>query len=215
MSEKPTEKPKLELVDPLLSAEDQAALDQDELEYRRLRRDLPGVTGAAAQGIVSVSVSKAPTQNEFFRTHPTFRPEVPLVNIEVGMEKQFFAVAPCMEIPLHGIGISFSAHILYLTVSPRGAVHVVPIGCGTENDYNRTKEVGLLDGIKRWVRLYTDRENKVYRVFPAPEGRFDEPQWPPLSEAKIFRLCFRDKGRMIDSTEHELFKKWAARDRDD
>ena len=89
-----------------------------------------------------------------------------------------------------------------------------PIGCGTENDYNRTKEIGLLDGVKRWVRLYTDQENKVYRVFPAPEGRFDEPQWPPLSEAKIFRLCFRDKGRMIDSTEHELFKKWAARDRD-
>ena len=110
MTEKPNEKPKLELVDPPLSAEDQAALDQDELEYRRLRRDLPGVTGAAAQGIVSVSVSKAPTKNEFFRTHPTFRPEVPLVNIEVGMEKQFFAVDPCMEMPLHGIGISFTEH---------------------------------------------------------------------------------------------------------
>ena len=26
--------------------------------------------------------------------------------------------------------------------------------------------------------------------------------------------CFRDKGRLIDSTEHALFKKWAARDRD-
>ena len=26
-------------------------------------------------------------------------------------------------------------------------------------------------------------------MFPAPVGRFDEPQWPPLSEAKIFRLA--------------------------
>ena len=101
MTEKqPTEKPKLELVDPPLSTEDQAALDQDELEYRRLRRDLPGITGAAAQGIVSIAVSKAPTKNEFFRTHAKFRPKVPMVNVEVGMEKQYFAVDPCMEIPL-------------------------------------------------------------------------------------------------------------------
>ena len=35
-----------------------------------------------------------------------------------------------------------------------------------------------------------------------------------LKEAKIFRLAFRDKGRLIDSTEHPLFKKWAARDSD-
>ena len=57
MSEQSNEKLKLELVDPTLSAEDQAALDEDEQEYKRLRRDLPGVTGAAAQGIVSISVS--------------------------------------------------------------------------------------------------------------------------------------------------------------
>ena len=181
MAEKPNEKPKLELVDePQLTAEELAALDQDELEYRRLRRDLPGVTGAAAQGIVSVAVSNPPTKNEFFRTSATFRPVVPLVNIEVGMEKQFFAVAPCMEIPLHGIGISFSAHILYLTISPRGAFQVIPINAETDNEYNRTKEIGLLDGVKRWVRIYTDQENKVYRVYPAPVDRYDEPTWPQL-----------------------------------
>ena len=42
-------------------------------------------------------MSKAPTKNEFFRTHGTFRPELKLVNIEVGMEKQYFAVDPMME----------------------------------------------------------------------------------------------------------------------
>ena len=204
------ERPKPESADPL-SDDEQAALDQDEMEYRRLRRDLPGVTGAAAQGIVSISVSKAPETNGFFRTHPTFRPEVPLVNIDVGMEKQFYAVDPRMEIPLQGIGIGFTTHTLYMTVSPKGAIHVIPCS-HRDNDYNRTKEIGLLDGVKRWVRLYTDQENKVYKVFPAPVERFDEPQWPDLSEAKIFRLCFRDKGRLINSPEHELFQKWAARD---
>ena len=51
-------------------------------------------------------------------------------------------------------------------------------------------------------------------MFPAPAGRFGEPQWPELKHAKIFRLAFRDKGRLVDSTEHPLFKKWAARDSD-
>jgi hypothetical protein len=27
-------------------------------------------------------------------------------------------------------------------------------------------------------------------------------------------LAFRDKGRLVDSPEHPLFKKWAARDSD-
>ena len=60
------------------------------------------------------------------------------------------------------------------------------------------------------MRLYTDQENRCYKVFPAPVGRFGEPQWPDLKHSKIFRLAFRDKGRLIDSVEHPLFKKWAA-----
>jgi hypothetical protein len=189
-------------------------LDADEAEFRKLRRDIPGVKGSSAIGIVSVGVSKIPGKNEFFRTHKDFRPVVPLVDVEVGMEKQFFAVDPDMVVALAGIGITVSEHTLYLTITPRGAYRIVPINCATDNEYARTKEIGLLDGVGGWVRLYTDQENKVYKVFPAPAGRFAEPIWPELNHAKIFRLAFRDKGRLVDSTTHPLFLKWAARDRD-
>ena len=83
-----------------------------------------------------------------------------------------------------------------------------------QNEYDRTREIGLLQAMDGWVRLFTDKENHCYKVFPAPAGRFSEPQWPELKEAKIFRLAFRDKGRLVDSVEHPLFKKWAARDSD-
>jgi hypothetical protein len=199
------DKPKLEVVQ-------EEELDEDEAEFRELRRDLPGVKGASEVGIVSISVGKTPGKNEFFRTYRDFRPVVSLVDVEVGMEKQFFAVKPRMIEPLAGIGISVSDHTLYLTVTPRGAVRIIPVHCTSENDYNRTKEIGLIEAIDQWVRLYTDQENKVYKVFPAPAGRFADPIWPVIKPAKIFRLAFRDKGRMIDSTEHPLFKKWAARD---
>jgi hypothetical protein len=179
---------------------------------------MPGVKGASAIGIVTINVAKVPGKNEFFRTHKDFRPTVSLVDHEVGLERQFFAVTSEMEVALAGIGISVAPHTLYLTVTPRGSVRIVPIrhpdADGNANEYARTKELGLVEGIDRWVRLYTDMENRVYKVFPAPAGRFPDPIWPELKPAKIFRLAFRDKGRLVDSPEHPLFKQWAARDHD-
>ena len=194
------------------------ALDVEEAEFRALRRDLPGVKGASGAGIVAISVGKIPGKNEFFRTNREFRPIVPIVDLEVGMERQFFAVTNEMVDALHAIGITVSDHVLYLTVTTRGAIRIVPVrqanADGEQNEYHRTKEIGLVQGIDEWVRLFTDQENRCYKVFPAPAGRFSEPQWPELKDAKIFRLAFRDKGRLVDSTEHPLFKKWAARDSD-
>jgi hypothetical protein len=204
MADEPS-KPKLAIV-----AEE---LDEDEAEFKKLRKDLPGVKGTSAVGIVSITVSKKPEANEFFRAHPDFRPIIPIVNIEVGMERQFFAVTDNMVVALAGIGITVSDHRLYMVVTPRGAVRIIPVNIESDNEYDRTREIGLIEGTDRWVRLYTDRENRNYKVFPAPVGRFSDPIWPELSHAKIFRVAFRDKGRMVDSPDHPLFLKWAARDK--
>ena len=132
------------------------------------------------------------------------------------MEKQFFVVTPDMVEPLSAIGITVTDHVLYLTVTARGALRIVPVrqanADGVQNEYARTKEIALIQAMDEWVRLYTDQENRCYNVFPAPAGRYGEPQWPDLKPAKVFRLAFRDKGRLIDSPEHPLFRKWAARD---
>jgi hypothetical protein len=195
-----------------ISSELEEKLDEEEAEFRAIRTDLPGVKGASAAGIVAISVGKTPTKNEFFRSHKSFRPTVPMVDHEVGMEKQFFAVNTDMVEPLNAIGITVTDHILYLTITTRGAYRIVPVrqanADGEQNEYHRTKE----PAVDEWVRLYTDQENRCYKVFPAPAERFSAPQWPDLKESKIFRLAFRDKGRLLDSVEHSLFKKWAARD---
>lgn len=190
-----------ELTKPKLSVVTEE-LDEDELEFRKLRRDLPGVKGVSAAGIVAISVAKRPEDNEFFRTHREFISVVPIVNLEVGMERQFFAVDDAMVVALAGIGITVSDHRLYLVITPRGAVRIIPINVTSDNEYTRTEELGLIAGRDSWVRLYTDRENHNYKVFHAPVDRFTDPIWPELSYAKIFRLAFRDKGRLIDSTSH-------------
>lgn len=204
--------------DAAIPPEAKEQLDGEEAEFWAIRRDLAGVKGASAAGIVAVSVGKTPTKNEFFRTHPEFRPIVPIVGAEVGMEKQFFAVTTDMIAALSSIGITVSDHTLYLTSTSQGAIRIVPVrqadADGEQNEYDRTREIGLVQGIEQWVRLFTDQENRCYKVFPAPAERFSEPRWPGLKPAKIFKLAFRDKGHLIDSVEHPLFKKWAARDAD-
>jgi hypothetical protein len=56
------ETPKLELVT-------EEELDEEEREFRALRRDLPGVKGASATGIVAISVGKVPTSVTLLRDY--------------------------------------------------------------------------------------------------------------------------------------------------
>ena len=209
MSTDETGKPKLSVI----AGEE---LDQEEEEFRRLRCDLPGVKGAADAGMITVSVGRQPTpKHEFYRTNRDFRPIVNLVSVEVGLDKQFVAVDPGMIEALSSIGITSVPHCLYLIISPRGSLRIIPISSGNgedeKNEWVRTKELALLDGVDAWARMYTDMENGAYKSFPAPAGRFGEPNWPTIKPARLFRMAFRDKGRLIDSTDHMLVAKWAGR----
>jgi hypothetical protein len=202
---------------PELKVVQEEELDEDEKEYRALRRDLPGVKGAADAGMLTISVGRQPVpKNEFYRTHKEFRPVMALVNVEAGMDRHYLAVTDSMIQPLKDLGITVTDHLLYLTVTPRGGLRIIPIcgpnANGEQNEYARTKETALIDGMDGWVRMYTDLENNAYKSFPAPAGRFGEPKWPEIKQAKMVRMAFRDKGRLIDSTEHVIVQKWAARD---
>jgi hypothetical protein len=191
-------------------------LDEDEKEFRALRRDVPNPGGASAAGMQAISVDKAPKKNAFIRTHPKFRPIVPIVIDEVRMDRHYYAVSPEMVGKLGEIGIKVADHTLYLTINDGGGLRIVPIRRadedGEQHEASRTKELGLIKAINAWHRLYWDEENNEYRAFPAPKDRYGEPVWPDLTDAKIFRLSFRDKGRLIDGAEHPLFRKWAGRD---
>jgi len=193
-------------------------LDEEEKEFRALRRDIPGVKGAGEAGMLTVSVGKQPSPKHiFYRTHATFRPIVPLVTVVAGMDVHFVAVMPHMIEPLAGMGITVADHTLYLIVTEEGGFRIIPVrGPNTEgeqNEWDRTKEMSLLAGVDEWVRMYSDKPNNAYKCFPAPKGRFGEPRWPEIKPAKIMRMAFRDKGRLIDSADHILVQKWAGRDK--
>ena len=110
------------------------ALDEDEAEFQALRRDVEGVKDAAAAGIVTIAVDKVPGKNnQFFRTCRDFKAVVPIAIQPVGLDKHFLAVAPSMVAVLAGIGISVANHTLYLTVTTRGAVSIIPVRCAGDD----------------------------------------------------------------------------------
>ena len=192
-------------------------LDEEEQEFRALRRDVPGVKGAAEIGMLTISVGRQPVpKNVFFRTHPTFRPVVALVIIEVGMYRLFIAVLPHMIEPLANIGITVTDHTLFLIVTEDGGLRIIPVRGpnveGEQNEWDSTKQTALIKAIDAWHRMYSDKANNAYKAFPAPKDRFGDPKWPDIKPAKIIRMAFRDKGRLIDSTDHILVQKWAGRD---
>ena len=121
-------------------------LDEEEKEFRALRRDTPGVKGAADIGMLTIGVGKQPTpKNTFYRTHKTFRPVVPIVNVEVGMDKHFIAVMPTMVEALAGMGITVTDHTLYLTVTPDGGLRIIPVrGPNAEGEQNEW------EGRRKW-----------------------------------------------------------------
>ena len=94
---------------------------------------------------------------------------MPLVDIEVGMERHYIAVAPNMIEPLGGIGITVTDHTLYLIVTPRGGLRIIPVrgpNSGWRAERIRPhKEAALIDGIDGWVACTSTRRTAPTRVF--------------------------------------------------
>ena len=65
------------------------------------------------------------------------------------------------------------------------------------------RRLGLVQGIDR-VGTAVHRPGKpLLQGLPRAGRRASAIRiWPDLKPAKIFKLAFRDKGRLIDSTEH-------------
>ena len=190
-------------------------LDEDEAMLRALRLDLPGVAGAP-NGMVSIAVTDRFPKREFFRVHSTHTAVFPMVDHAAGMEVEYHVISTPMVPELTSIGVDALSYRLYEMMTAEGAVRLVPVRQadldGSQNEWNRTKEIALARAQSVWVRAISDKANGRYRVFEAPPDRFPEPVWPDLSLAKLVRLAFTDRGRLIDSPEHPLFKKWAAKD---
>jgi hypothetical protein len=198
------------------SAPTDAQLDEDEAMLRALRIDLPG-TANVPTGIVAISVTDRFPKREFFRC-AIETVTMHLVDHVAGLETEFHAVMPSMLAELASISIDAAPYKLFQLITAEGAVKIIAVRQaevdGSQNEWTRSKEVALTRAQKTWVRAISDMANGRYRVFEAPSGRFPEPVFPGHTWGQLIRLAFTDRGRLINSPQHPLFRKWAGHDRD-
>src|SRR5262249_49141736 len=152
-------------------------------------------------------------KREFFRVHERNVTAFYMVDHVSGMDVEYHVVDKSMVSALASIKIDVATYRLYEMITADGALRLMPVRQadrdGNQNEWTKRKKVPLVAAMKAWVRVTSDRPNQRYRVFPAAVDRFPEPCWPDLTMAKLIKLGFTDRGRLINSPQHPLFQKWA------
>jgi hypothetical protein len=193
---------------------DVETLDEEEIELRNMRIDLRG-GGPTGAGLTAISVAKTPGKESFFRTHPEHVLDTQLVTSARGLDISFLAVAPVMVNAMIAIAYPPQPHRLYLTITREGILRFVPVRLPDDGDWNvwqESKELALLQARKTWVRLSTNMSEGRYQSFPLEENFYPDPVWPTPNLARLFRLAFRDRGRLIDSPQHPYYLKLIGRE---
>ena len=167
--------------------EHQEQLDEEEREFRALRRDFPGVKGAGAAGIVAVSSPRSPARMSSSAPTPNSGRSMPWSISKLAWN----GILRCHR--SDGGGLECDR---YHGDRSHSLLHVTRAGSrnrsgsssryndGEQNEYARTKEIGLMQASDEWVRLFTDRENRCYQVFPAPARRLRRPRSGPTSSQR-------------------------------
>ena len=187
-------RPKLEAV-PTTEEE----LDEEEQEFRALRRDLPGVKGASAAGIVAISVGKAPGKNEFFRTHPEFRADRPHGQCRDGDGEALFRGGARAWWSRWPASASRFPIMPSTSPSPRAVRcglfrYVKPTMTASKTNTSAPKKSPCCRRATSGCGCTPTWRTGATKCFPAPADRFAEPQWPILKHAKIFRLGLPRQG---------------------
>jgi hypothetical protein len=187
-----------------LGPEQQAALDQEEADFRALSLD-DDDDGTANAGIAAISIVKVPDREQFFRTNPDFVFRLYMAITQQGLNTAFLGVTKNMVEPMLSIGIRCYPHRLYLTISKTGGLRLVPVRIDSDNSWTTSKEQGLVQGLSFWTRIAADEDAGMYRDFPLPAGAYPDPIWPALTVPKIIHLALRTKGRLVDTIDHPYF----------
>jgi hypothetical protein len=199
--------------EPALTPEELAKLDAEEKLLSEMRTDLPGRAGVP-DGVVAITVAHKLPKDTFFRVNKPNTITMRMYVKTVGMDTEYYAVHPCMWTAFASIDVPLANFRLYeiLTVDGAHLVHPVrqPDDGDSQNEYSRTKEIALEKATTEWVRISTDKVNKKYRAYSAKKDHYPDPLFPGYTSARLLKLCFTDRGWLIDNVKNDLFQYLAG-----
>jgi hypothetical protein len=190
------------------SADEQAALDQEEADYQAVSVDEDDPAPSISSLVIRVI--KTPDKEQYFRTHPSFMLKLNLLQSRQGeaIDVAYLGVTKDMVEAMAELGMRPNLCRLYLTINKLQSVRLIPVRVDSDNSYTTTLREGLTLAMSVWTRVASDRDEQVYRNFPLPLNRYPDPIWPiDLTPAKAVSMVFRSRGRLIDTLQHPYYLK--------
>lgn len=157
--------------------------------------------------LLAVPVCKPPKQT-FFRVHPGTDMCLDMAIIELGAEREIYAVAPNMVPMLPG---ETRMVRLYACMPRHGGLFLWPVKLPTEggrdSGWNSSARAAATMAQRQWVRVQANMAMGMYDV--TTTAHIPDPVWPDVTMAGMLRLAFGD-GRLIDREDHPVVRQLAG-----
>jgi hypothetical protein len=184
--------------------------DPDEAFLASIRLD-----PAQIEAVVKIPVTlqcRKPARHEFVRVHPTLQMTVGAIELKDDTDGGLYLVGQAM---VASLGDELKMFVLRPYINKIGTMRLWPIRQpdpdGKHNEWHRSAATAAARAVEKWVRITSNRDLGGYELFEAV-NQGAEPTWPPgLDLAKMMKLAFADRGRVVDSPEHPLVKQLYGR----
>jgi hypothetical protein len=184
----------------------ESAKAPDPFDPASLRIEPDGDPGSGVKRLLTQVPVRKPHKHEFFRCHPDPAYRIRMAVLELGTDREVYAVMPAVAALVAG---ELKPVEMRVCLSRAGAVFLWPVPLpaedGRRNAWDETKRDAAQQAEIKWTRMTSKRDLGHYEILVA-EAEGPDPKWPELSFRELLRLAF-GKGRLIDSFDHPVLKQ--------
>jgi hypothetical protein len=172
----------------------------------------PEVLLAATGEQVLIPVISKPDPLEYFRTHPTMRLTMAMVEPRKGsISSRTYAVeAEAQSLLLKHKILPFAATLFPIVIDSKPLSHkLVRVrlpGRGGWDNYNLTRKLVLDRGVNEWIAMRMEAGGYV-AVPPHPEATFPAPVFPDWDENEWLQRSLYAADLVISDGNHEVFRE--------
>jgi hypothetical protein len=181
-----------------------SSTDTDPFDPAALRLP-PAYDAIAVKKVLATVPVRKPGKHDFVRVRPEpeFRETVGL--IQIGDDREFYAVSPVLVAELAG---EYAIYMLYTTINRQGTLVLWPVRMpesdGKQNEWSRSAHEAAALAVEKWVRVTANRNLGAYEICHA-QGELSEPIWPEYTFRDLLHKAFKE--RLINRIDHPVIKQ--------
>ena len=175
----------------------------DDLDAIRIDQNFADQIGV--EKIITKIPVRRPDRQEWFRVHPDNSLHIQLALIEDRLDRTYYVIDQDLALSLPDEVVLKK---LYYSINRRGVVFLWPVkmpdSTGRLDDWNKSSHKAAMAGMKRWIRIGSNRSLGAYEIFTSKAG-LEDPTWPELTLNQVLEIAFED--RIIREYDHPFLRE--------